>query len=463
MTNFSRRAVFLWLSQALLAITFGCSTGTGVVQKDASDQSDQMVFTEVVINTDGVAGVDLGDPLDLPESSSFEQWVFCAEEGGFGCPCEENDDCSSNWCVETPESDVCTISCIEECPVGWGCMEVQGGPDQVFMCLPYHGNLCRPCNEDADCGQALESSNHCLEFGGEGHFCGGYCDSEEGVDCPNGYACTEVTVESGATKQQCMPESDSCDCTPKYIELGLGTQCFAQNDFGKCFGQRYCAEDGLTQCDAPQPLAEACNLKDDDCNGLVDDAIDDQECEVTNDNGTCTGPELCEDGEWVCQAVDPTPEICDGQDNNCDGEVDEGSLDSDDDGVANCVDDDDDNDGLPDDQDNCSTVENPEQEDNDSDLIGDICDPDDDNDLVVDEEDCDPFDKDVHPGHPEDCDGKDNDCNGQIDEGLLDSDGDGISDCIDDDDDDDNILDFADNGQPQSDGLVGKQPIGPRL
>jgi hypothetical protein len=445
MTNFPRRAVLFRLSLAVFAITFGCSSSTGVVQKDASDQGGEIVITEVIINSDGVAGEDLGDPLDLPESSSFEQWVFCAEEGGFGCPCEENDDCTSNWCVETSEGDVCTIGCIEECPLGWGCMEVQGGPDQVYMCLPYNANLCRPCNEDADCGQALESSNYCLEFGGDGHFCGGYCDSKEGVDCPDGYSCTEVTVESGATKQQCMPKTESCDCTSKYIELGLGTQCFAVNDFGKCFGQRFCGDGGLSDCDAPEPLAEACNLLDDDCNGLVDDSIDDQECEVTNDNGTCIGPELCEDGEWACQAVDPSPEICDGQDNNCDGEIDEGSLDSDSDGIANCVDDDDDNDGLPDDQDNCSTVENPEQEDNDSDLIGDICDPDDDNDLVVDDEDCNPLDKDVHPGHPEDCDGKDNDCDGQVDEGLLDSDGDGISDCIDDDDDDDTILDFADN------------------
>ena len=41
-------------------------------------------------------------------------------------------------------------------------------------------------------------------------------------------------------------------------------------------------------------------------------------------------------------------EICDGQDNDCDGSMDEGFPDTDADGSADCVDPDDDNDGVPD-------------------------------------------------------------------------------------------------------------------
>ncbi len=432
---------------SLLLWASGCSTDTGLVSKDSTDlMAGEVTLPEVIIKADGSGTDDLMGQLELPEAGAFEQWVYCAEEGGFGCPCTSDDDCTSNWCVETSQGDVCTIGCLSECPAGWGCLEVQGGPDQVYMCLPYHAHLCRPCSEDSHCGgDAVNAGNFCLEFGGDGRFCGGFCDEKTGADCPAGYVCAEVQVSSGATKQQCVPEDKMCQCSPKSIELALGTSCYQENDEGKCMGERYCSNEGLTDCTAPTPVAESCNLKDDDCDGLVDDGIPDQECEVTNEEGTCSGPEVCQDGEWVCTAPEPTKEICDGLDNNCDGLVDEGSLDSDEDGIANCVDDDDDNDGLADDQDNCPLDVNVEQEDNDSDLLGDICDPDDDNDQVPDPEDCDPFDQVIFPGNAEVCDGKDNNCNGKVDEGLPDTDQDGVADCIDDDDDGDTILDFADN------------------
>jgi hypothetical protein len=52
---------------------------------------------------------------------------------------------------------------------------------------------------------------------------------------------------------------------------------------------------------------------------------------------------------------------CDGLDNDCDGTVDEGFPDSDGDGIANCIDVDDDNDCVPDAADNCALIRNANQ------------------------------------------------------------------------------------------------------
>ena len=176
------------------------------------------------------------------------------------------------------------------------------------------------------------------------------------VDCND----NDPAVNPGAT-EICNGIDDNCDGTTDEgfdVDLDGYTTCG-----GDCNDADPAVNPGAT---------EVCNGVDDNCDGTTDEGFD-----VDLDGyKTCDGD--CNDGD---PAVNPgATEVCNGVDDNCDGTIDEGFLDTDLDGLADCVDPDDDADGVPDGTDNCPLIPNPSQSDLDGDGAGDACDDDADGD-----------------------------------------------------------------------------------
>ncbi|MDP6946908.1 MAG: hypothetical protein QF464_22350, partial [Myxococcota bacterium] len=238
-----------------------------------------------------------GQPLDTgtttsPDGAVSEDVGGEPCEGCFGAPCASNDDCHSGWCTDGPDGPICTKTCSADCPALYSCKSIAGvGGDPVYICIYDHLQACRPCDGAGDCVHPVSGEAAVCVDGVEdveGAFCATPCSV--GGECPAGMACDPV---GDATA--CMPASGVCLCSVGAIAAEATTSCQQSNAEGVCDGVRMCTQDGLTPCDAPVPVAEACNVADDDCDGSVDEGFEEvgTPCDGADDD-------LCNDGAWVC-------------------------------------------------------------------------------------------------------------------------------------------------------------------
>jgi hypothetical protein len=123
----------------------------------------------------------------------------------------------------------------------------------------------------------------------------------------------------GAVAERCNGGDDDCDGN---IDEGLERPCGGV--MGCAPGVQRCVAGLWTLCeDEPLPAEEICDGLDNDCDGNTDEALT-RACGV--DMPPCVlGQETCEAGEWInCDAaVLPGEEQCNAVDDDCDGVLDE--------------------------------------------------------------------------------------------------------------------------------------------
>jgi hypothetical protein len=282
--------------------------------------------------------------------------------------------------------------------------------------------ICDGIDNNCD-GQIDENVETVFYADTDGDGFGDATNSLNACEAPDGYVATNTDCDD--TDDNAFPgNAEVCDLVDNdcngIVDDGVGTMFYADGDddsYGDAgAGVMACEQpDGMvadnTDCDDTNNKAypgrlEECDLIDNDCNGIVDDGVEntyyadvdgDGYGDIASPDYACVLPtgyaytsDDCDDGN---AAINPgADEICDGIDNNCDGAIDEGTAvdastwyaDADGDTYGDAA--------MP--QNACSQPAG----------------------YVSDSTDCDDAVATTYPGATEYCDGVDNDCNGTVDD-----------------------------------------------
>ncbi len=276
-----------------------------------------------------------GDPNLLGIGDCAEGTQTCDLAGDWGpcvdevLPVAEDCDGGDNDCDGAVDEDFGSVTCglgicqvtVDEC--------VEGVPTP---CLPGQPNPTETCDgTDDNCDGQVDEGCTCVNGTSQPCYTGspqtqnvGEC--EDGIQtCVNGLYGNCVGDQT-PTSETCDGLDNDCDTQTDENDPGGGSSCITGLS-GVCSpGIEHCVSGQLDCEQNVQPSSETCNGLDDNCDGQIDEGNPGggAACD-TGLLGICKpGLFECQNGSLTCvQTTQPGTESCNGLDDDCDGSVDE--------------------------------------------------------------------------------------------------------------------------------------------